>query len=795
MNKISILFILLLFNFSTVKAEIIIRGTIQDSETMQVLPSANIQIEGTYKGTITNSNGIFQLSVKKLPVKIKIRYIGYATQSIIVTKNSNEKLQIYLIPVVIPLQTVVVTAEDPAVRLMREVIKTKQQWQKHLKTFKANAYSRVDIANDSGIVYINERISDIFWDIEKGHREVIRTKYGTSNFEEDDFDTDVSFCFNFYTDEIEIEKLKFIGPTHPKTLKYYEFKIVGQRAIGDKTIYDLSVTPKSKLQPTFTGQISILDEDYALIEANLKPAKHIIFPFPVQGYNISFIQHFSNYDKDFWLPVDLLMNGYVQVGFPGLQFPRFYYKNILSIKDYHVNFNIPDSLYKKEEILQEDLVDSKVDSLFNQNNFVVPLDSIEKAAYEEIDSSMYFVDAFTPMGILAKPAIDGMKEDADKARDQKRQQESSARSSLYLSPQLWYNRVDGFHMGLCNFFNLTTNIKLNFSGAYKTVLKKWAFGAGIDYALTKNRNNRLTLEYYKGCEARYESELYSQTVASILPLFGRTDYFDYFWNEKIRSSIHCEFEHIKTNLSFGLNIEKHNSLAASSIKSLSGATIKKRINPAIEEGNLRSLEFNLKYGSKYTPFGVTSQKRLLLDFEYSDPDLLSSDFSFTRWQLIMDWRVNTFLKRRALPNCIDFRVMAGTYTGDIPIQKFSILDSGLGAFSSFGSFKTMQDNPYEGEKYFGFWGEHNFRTVPFELLNLNFIAKHGMEFIIHGGIGRTWISTNRLKTLGYNPQYQDKYHSEVGISINKFMYILRFDLSYRLDEKGYYFTISAPRMK
>ena len=470
-----------------------------------------------------------------------------------------------------------------------------------------------------------------------------------------------------------------------------------------------------------------------------------------------------------------------------------YYKNILSIKDYQINIQLPDSLYKESKIIYEDLATNRWDSLFHNSNYIVPLDSSEKVAYGKIDSSLYFVDAFTPTGFLAKGAIEEMREDARKAIDQMGKEKSTTKSGLRISPQLWYNRVDGYHFSINNSYMISERTKLNFSAGYKTVLKKLTFGIGLSYAWLKNKSGWLGLDYHRGSDTRYESELYSRTVASILPLFGQADYFDYYWNERVRSYINYRIKRINTYLWLGLNFEKHKSLSAGTNKSLIGSGFKQRINPAIDEGNLSSFELNIQYGPKFIPFGIAGQNRLLLNIEYSSPDFITSDFTFTRWQFIMDCRLNTFLRRRMLPNTLDIRLVAGSFSGELPLQKFGALDTGLGIFSSFGAFKTNKYHPYEGEKYIGFWAEHNFTTVPFELLGLNFIAKRGVELIIHGGVGRTWISANRLQILGYNPQYQDSYFSEIGFSVNKLFYVFRFDFSYRIDKPGYFFTISAPK--
>ena len=66
----------------------------------------------------------------------------------------------------------------------------------------------------------------------------------------------------------------------------------------------------------------MLDEDYILLNVDLKPNESILFPPPIKEWNLYYKQQFSNFGKEFWLPVDVRINGDLLIGFTGLQFPR-----------------------------------------------------------------------------------------------------------------------------------------------------------------------------------------------------------------------------------------------------------------------------------------------------------------------------------------------------------------------------------------------------------------------------------------------------------------------------------------
>ena len=72
-----------------------IKGTVTDLDTGDPLVGANILIEGTSEGTVSDFEGNFQLKVAQLPILLEVSYTGYETQEIKVT-SVKEPLQIQL---------------------------------------------------------------------------------------------------------------------------------------------------------------------------------------------------------------------------------------------------------------------------------------------------------------------------------------------------------------------------------------------------------------------------------------------------------------------------------------------------------------------------------------------------------------------------------------------------------------------------------------------------------------------------------------------------------------------------
>ncbi|MCX6226275.1 MAG: TonB-dependent receptor, partial [Bacteroidia bacterium] len=87
------------------------RGRITDAQTGDPLAGANIQVVSTGKGTSSDGEGMYQLTLADLNVKIRITYMGYSPETIRISpKNGDRPVDISLTPTAISTKAVVVTA-------------------------------------------------------------------------------------------------------------------------------------------------------------------------------------------------------------------------------------------------------------------------------------------------------------------------------------------------------------------------------------------------------------------------------------------------------------------------------------------------------------------------------------------------------------------------------------------------------------------------------------------------------------------------------------------------------------
>ena len=811
----------------------LVRGTVSDAASGENLPLASIRIEGTYRGTIANEAGEFALEVGELPVTLRVTYIGYQSADITLAEVPSDTVIVTLTPAPVLLDEFVVTAEDPAVRIMREVIRRKREWRPRILSYRVQAYSRRVLESSDTIALIGESASEIYWDQEEGFREVIVSRRVTANMEDDNFAFGSTQDFiNLYDDDIEILGSRTVGPTHPDALRHYDFELVDHRRMDDKTVFEISVTPKSRLQTAFVGRVSVLDRDFGVLEAEFSPVETITRSIPVpiiEDLDITYKQQFRPFADGVWLPVDFGYELGIEIGTVGLHFPRITLTGLSRLTDYDVNAAPPSPAADKKAETQERTtsnrpvamessavkvelvteanrvrIDSQAvaaDSLFTRLEDRIPLSIREREAYATIDSTTDHSDAFRPTGFLARFVTDDEEQKAKrrKADDTAKARSADERSTAAgwaarltdLQPEVWFNRVEAFHLGLKAERTLPAGLVTSLTAGYLTGAERWFHIAALRRAWGENESRWIELISLRGTQTRYVSDNYGPTSTSLLPLLGFSDYFDYFWSRGTRVETGFRVSRFKSQITLGLADERHTSMAKSTDSNILSRSQTHRANPPVDEGHLRAMKLTLRLGQPPRAFGVTANRGAAVEIEHA-ADRLGGDFSFTRYRLALDWHARTLFRRRLAPNALDLRLVAATATGEPPVQRFASLDAALGPFTPFGAFRTLRNRPYEGERHIALFWEHNFRTVPFEIAGWSSLVHRGFGVVLHGASGRTWIDSERRESLGYEPHYTDSLHHELGCSLILY-HLVRLDLTRRLDDPTWSVGLSAAR--
>jgi TonB-linked SusC/RagA family outer membrane protein len=87
MLRYNILFTLVLTTALFVQAQVEIKGTVTDANTGQALMGVTVLVEGTYTGTITETDGQFSLNISPDSAVLVFSYVGYTTNKVKIGKR------------------------------------------------------------------------------------------------------------------------------------------------------------------------------------------------------------------------------------------------------------------------------------------------------------------------------------------------------------------------------------------------------------------------------------------------------------------------------------------------------------------------------------------------------------------------------------------------------------------------------------------------------------------------------------------------------------------------------------
>lgn len=761
----------------SVNAQDRVTGRVVDASTGEILPGATVQIRGTYSGTISNPEGRFAILVPDYPATLVVRFIGYQTLSIEVGEAASG-LVIRMEPAALQMAEITISSEDPALGIMRRVIAEKQKWRAGLDTYAVDAYNRFRMENDTGIVSIWESFTRAYWDRERGVREVSVWQEQTDNMQMDDLLPAAMLVVNLYDDDIEVAGHRLMGVTHPDALSMYSFRLDSLRAIDDATVYDIVVEPRTRRGSGFVGRISILDGDWAMIAAELAPGQSFLFPPPVDYLSVSYRQQFSRFSGTAWLPVDLVSHIDLKISLgPILTFPEFRIRQLSRLTDFEINVPLPDSLYATNDVIvaSAERVDVRPPDLVS-----VPLTPREQQAYEAIDSTMTVEKAFAPGGLAGRMVR--MESDSEPGE----RKLPGAFSRFSIRPDVWYNRVEGAHIGGGLSVELPAKTTLSGRLGYAEASDVWTRHASVE----RDGMWRFQVEYSDDIALRAQSSMKGRFLNSTSVLMGNTDYFDYVSREGVAAAVsYGQRSDDGWRVEAGWSHADYAPVTQQAFRSFLGLHATVTPNLAVPFGSLSVARLAVTRSWEWAPFSIGSQRQLRIDLERGLSGSLNPSSGYTRGQADVWWRFSTFNRRRLMPQALDIRVVAGIMSNETPLVRMGLVD-GSTRMTQFGALRTRQDRPYEGLRYGLVAWEHTFRTVPFEWLGLYGLVRRHWTVIAHGAAGTAWLPQGHAA----HDRSTSNTHHEVGLSLSGILTVIRVDATWRLDKAAFVPGVSLSRI-
>ncbi len=749
----------------------VLRGSVRDAATQEPLAAANVRVLGTSKGTITNTAGDYSLSLAEGEYTIVVSYLGYFPDTLTVLLDSASTRHVTLKPSPIQMPEVLILAEDPAIEIIRKAIANKRKWMEKLKTYKFEAFTRQVLRRDTAIASITESYTTGYMLAGDTLREIVKQKRQTENIPGTENFAAVHRIINFNEDEISLftmnagsksSSFTFIGPTAPEALDYYDYKLIGTSVVNGIEIYKIQMKPKSRLRPLFEGTITIADETFAVMGVDVKPNETLNIPF-LKDIELRYRQQFALFDTIFWMPIDNRLNGGLSISLLGISMPRIGIEATSSLYDYDLNISIPDTILRGER-LTVDSSSLKYDSTYWVQNEVLPLTPEEQASYQTLDSTQTLEKQFKPSGPLAVLAGD---------------ESISALEHI----DAHFNRVEGFYLGgKMESDSLLPFVHIEGGAGYGFSAQLFQYRIRGTLFSSKKRKLGIGAEIRRSVDNFPDGGYYGPLSISLMALIDKNDYRDYYlsnaWSLFFRytpsRTLDAEITYLHDNQRSLKNETDYSIFAREKVY---------RPNPRIEEGLLSSLQFHVRLGEPPVPLDMVSRNAVEIEVEHSQPHLLGSAFTFTRYNAIVDVTFNTFARSLLFPPNLRIRAVGGYTSGTLPPQRFFYTDSRASGYAPYGVLKGASVKEFAGDRFVAVNVEHNFRSVPFLLLNIPFLYRNGVELIAHGAAAQTWMKSASTS---------NGWYSEAGIGVSRIFDLLRADLTYRFtDPKRFYFTLSV----
>jgi len=640
-----------------------------------------------------------------------------------------------------------------------------------LHSYRFEAFTRQVLRRDSAIASISEAYTTGYMRSGDTLREVVRQKRQTENLPANENAAAVRRMVNFNEDRITLFSINvnqkassytFVGPTAPDALEHYDYRLLRTSSMNGVDVYTISVTPKTRLVPLFSGTIMIADGTFAVMGVDLKPNETLTIPF-LRNIDLRYRQQFALHDALFWMPADIRIDGGFTVSIVGFSLPRVGIEQTSSIYDYALNAVIPDSVIARKPVTVDSSA-AKFDASYWSSHEVLPLTPEEHAAYGSLDSTQTLDKQFEPKGPLSSLGGEGA-------------------GALFDFASMHFNRAEGFFLGahgrtesLLPHTALYGELGVGFSDN----LAKFRLGMTVYVPGTKALG--LGAEVFRSLDHLPDGGYYGALVNSLTALIDKNDYRDYYYAHGYRAYVTARpSRRLLATASF-LSEQDYSAFATTDY-SLFNNSDPYRYLPPITDGALRLVRLELRLGPEEEALGLTSRNALEISVEHSSPSLASSEFDYTRYHGTLELSASTFASGLLFPPMLHAQISAGGSRGTLPPQRQFNIDSRSSGYAPFGVLRGSRVREFGGDAFVLVTLEHNFRSLPFLALNLPFLYRNSIELIVHAAAAQAW--SGPVSTTG-------GWYGEAGIGVARIFDIVRTDLTWRFrDPQRFYFSVAV----
>ncbi len=763
----------------------LLKGKVNDSETNDPLPYAAILISGTNRGTVTNINGEFTFKLDRGDYDLIASYVGYKSDTLKISIPHIKQIDIKLNKQPILFPEIVITGEDPAYAIIREAIKRKRINKKGLENFEYNAYSKNILKSSGEIALVEETIIKGYNKFNLWAKEFILKRHRTENQKKTSFsinamsDLTDKYMLDFSADTLNLLMNKIYLPIADNAFDYYDYQLINRIKTNAAPIYVIKVIALSNIQPLVEGTIYIDGGNYSITKVDLKASKGVRFPY-MKNSSFKFKQTLSRYEG-YWLPDYVELDASFEFSMGGLiGLEPLSFQTINSISEYKINQPIPDSIIyavrsgfggftsdtsrtsknKKPpiEINAEEMKELRP----------IPLTNNENKAFAELDSTMTLDKTIKISGALAGLIPDKPGNGGSSGKNLLGTAAGFLTSYVYADN----NRVGYFTLGAkykSDFFS--NKIFLNTFAAYSFGIKKPVGSFLLGHRMSDLFFNVIEIELFNTIKEWQTLNPYPGMMNAASVLLGFEDQFNYYLSTgyKIRLMKRMSKSFVAE---FSFTSDKQAAVKEYKYLSIFNRNRYVRINPLINEGFDRKFQLSLQFGKSPFELQLIPEDGMLVEIESSNK-FFKSDFDYTKYFIAGQVKLKTFYRELFVSPYLLLNIEAGYINGNFGIQHVFSPTAAMGPYSPVTSFKGLKPYQFAGNKIAALHVEHNWRTIIFQALGMDFLTNLDLD-IVSGG--SALAITNDTKYFNELPG--KKYYWEVYAGISRILAILKLDFYY-----------------
>jgi hypothetical protein len=396
-----------------------------------------------------------------------------------------------------------------------------------------------------------------------------------------------------------------------------------------------------------------------------------------------------------------------------------------------------------------------------------PLSTIEKEAYQNIDSSKKIVSSLKLGGVGGK-YIKNLEIEENEKKDKK----SFTIGSIFKHIDFQNNRVDGITIGLKHSdWNNDKNFYYSVNTGYALARKDINTNLSFYLRLKKSFIDGIELSGNYGTKSFTVFSPYPALWNSIGVTLGFEDQFNYY-NSKGGL---LQFEKSlgkKTSVKVGLSIESQKSLNEIKYYSIFNSKRNVRINPPIEEGMDNKIVLNFNSDKSPYKLNFMMTNGFISQIEFSS-NFLGSNFNYTRINAAYQFYLKTMFTELFFSPYLGVFVEASGIFGSYGPQHLYTPQTALNFYSPFGTFKALEPYQFVGNKSVAVHLEHNWRKTFFDMLGIYFPVAWNLELTTGiNGLG-IWNDSN----YEFNKN-KDNYYWEVYGGISGILGIANINIAY-----------------